>query len=58
MKKIVYPQVPLTPFGAVKPAPADTYREKFDIYTALRKGTLFPWLYDPYYDPYHRAGQE
>lgn len=44
----VYPQAPIYPIPPVKQAPADTYKGKFDIYTALDKGTLFQWLYDPY----------
>jgi hypothetical protein len=49
MHKKAYPQAPLMPIGPVKTAPHDTYHDKFDIYTALQKGTLFCWLFDPYY---------
>lgn len=44
----VHPQVQLLPIPPVKPKPNNTYTDQFDIYTALQKGTLFRWLYDPY----------
>lgn len=44
-----YPPVNIPP---VKPYPADPYLDQFPLSEALRAGTLFRWLYDPYADPY------
>lgn len=35
-----------------KPYPADPYMEQLPLSEALRTGTLFRWLNDPYSDPY------
>ncbi|RNB91286.1 hypothetical protein EDM56_06820 [Brevibacillus fluminis] len=35
-----------------KPYPADPYIEQLPLAEALRKGTLFRWMHDPYADPY------
>ncbi|MBO8162352.1 MAG: spore coat associated protein CotJA [Brevibacillus sp.] len=44
-----YPPINLPP---VKAYPPDPYIDQFSLPEALRKGTLFRWLYDPYVDPY------
>ncbi|UFJ42016.1 spore coat associated protein CotJA [Brevibacillus humidisoli] len=44
-----YPPVNLPP---VKPYPPDPYIDQFPLPEALRTGTLFRWLYDPYVNPY------
>ncbi|MBO8173207.1 MAG: spore coat associated protein CotJA [Bacillaceae bacterium] len=48
-KGLGYPPVNIPP---VKPIPFDTFSGQFPLSVALRKGTLFKWLYDPYHDPY------
>ncbi|MGE5704440.1 MAG: spore coat associated protein CotJA, partial [Clostridia bacterium] len=40
-----YPPVNVPP---VKPYPPDPYIDQFTLPEALKAGTLFRWLYDPY----------
>jgi hypothetical protein len=44
-----YPPINLPP---VKPYPPDPYLDQFNLHDAMRRGTLFRWLYDPYCNPY------
>ncbi|WP_139489757.1 spore coat associated protein CotJA [Brevibacillus dissolubilis] len=44
-----YPPINLPP---VKPYPPDPYIDQYPLSEALRRGTLFRWLYDPYVNPY------
>jgi len=44
-----YPPINLPP---VKPYPPDPFIDQFPLPEALRAGTLFRWLYDPYVNPY------
>jgi len=37
---------------SVKPYPADPYMDQVPLPEALRVGTLFRWLIDPYENPY------
>ncbi len=46
-----YPPISLPP---VRPYPPDPFINQFPLPEALRRGTLFCWLYDPYVDPYRQ----
>lgn len=42
-----YPPMPISPVKPM-PAPPQDYFDRFSPREALKKGTLFKWLYDPY----------
>lgn len=44
--------------GPVKPMPPDPFIDQFSLPVALKLGTLFRWLYDPYCDPYRERCKE
>ncbi len=43
-----YPPIPFPPVKEM-PMPPYDYLDQFSLAEALEKGTLFRWLYDPYY---------
>ena len=43
-----YPPMPFPPVKPM-PMPPKDYMQRFPLNEAFKKGTLFVWLYDPYY---------
>lgn len=46
-----YPPMPVCP---VRPMPFDQLYPQFPLPEAIMRGTLFPWLYDPYHPEHCR----
>lgn len=48
MRKKPYPPIPIPPVKPM-PMPPQDFSNQFSLSEALKIGTLFKWLYDPYH---------